>query len=72
MTRDPEKLKEYRKRYEEKLKILGVKRLGMRTLEIYKKCHKCRLGFAPRDEVHRKKGRVVKRYHQECWDGMLH
>jgi len=29
MTRDPEKLKEYRKKYEEKLKILGVKRLGI-------------------------------------------
>jgi len=65
MSRDPEKLKEYRKRYEEKLKMLGVKRLGKKTNQ---KCPKCRLGFAPRDERYRKKGRVIQYYHQKCWD----
>jgi len=72
MTRDPEKLQEYRKRYEEKLKRLGVKRLGIRTIITHLKCHKCKLGFAPRDERYRKKGRVIKYYHQKCWDKLAY
>jgi len=70
MTRDPKKLDEYRKRYQEKLKRLNVTTLGMRTFFTRLKCHKCVIGFAPRDEMYRKKGRVIKYYHQKCWDEM--
>jgi len=70
MTRDPEKLKEYRKKYEEKLQRLGVKRLGIQTFTSRLKCPKCNLGFTPRDELYRKKGKIIQYYHQECWDKM--
>ena len=67
MTRDPKKLKEYRKRYKEKLKKLGVTRLGT---FITKKCHKCELEFSDKSKIHMVKGLVRKYYHQKCWDGM--
>lgn len=65
MARDPEKLKIYRKRHQDKLKKFGVNRIG-----IIKKCNKCKLEFSQTDIIHTVKGARRKYYHKKCWKMM--
>lgn len=62
-----------RKKYNEKIKRLGVKSLGVTSTITTAKCVKCNFKFSESDEIHKYKKGSTRRfvyYHQECWDSI--